>query len=271
MTLELTYQGNTTIPLEIEGINPDTVEQLTIAEIEKLPIFHGKDKCVLADYFKVSGDAADQHINLSGQLAGVHWIGTKMERGTITIEGDCGRHLGSEMRGGTITVQGNASDWIGAEMRGGHIRVHGNAGHQVGAAYRGSERGMNRGTIIIDGNAGNEIGLTMRRGLIVIGGNAGDLVGFRMLAGTILLCGESGIRHGAGMRRGSIIFMGDQHPQLLPSFRHAVNYQPEFMKVLLRKLRHSGFEVPDDLLDASYDLFHGDMIEGGRGEILLRR
>ena len=270
MTLELTYVGETTIPVEIEGVTPDTIQHLSITDIEQLPVFHGKDKCVVADFFKVKGDAADQHMHFSGQLTGVHWIGTKMQSGAITIDGDCGRHLGSEMSGGTITVHGHAGDWIGGEMKGGLIHVHGNAGHQVGAAYRGSERGMNRGTIIIDGNAGNEIGLTMRRGLIVIGGNAGDLIGFNMLAGTIMVFGEPGIRHGAGMRRGSIIFMGEQHPQLLPSFRHAVKYQPEFMRVILRKLAETGFEVSEDTLNASYNLYHGDMIDGGRGEILLR-
>ena len=126
------------------------------------------------------------------------------------------------------------------------------------------------GTIIVDGNAGNEIGLTMRRGLIVIGGNAGDLIGFNMLAGTIMVFGESGIRHGAAMRRGTIIFMGDSHPQMLPSFRHAICYQPEFMRVMLRKLQATGFDVPDSALESSYDLYHGDMIDGGRGEILLK-
>lgn len=270
MTLELTYNGETNIPVEIEGINPDTIQSLSNAEIEKLPVFHGKEKCVVGDFFKVSGDAADLHMQLSGTLTGVHWIGTKMEAGQITIEGDCGRHLGSEMRGGSITVNGNAGDWIGAEMKGGLIHVHGDGGHQVGAAYRGSARGMNRGTIIIDGNAGNEIGLTMRRGLIVIGGNAGDLIGFNMLAGTIMVFGESGIRHGAGMRRGSIIFMSETHPKLLPSFRHAVRYQPEFMQVLLRKITAIGFEIAQPILDSNFDLYHGDMIDGGRGEILLR-
>ena len=270
MALELTYHGNTNIPVEIEGITPDILQPLSLAEIEQLRVIHGKDKCVLADFFKITGDASDLEMHLSGQLTGVHWIGTKMQCGSITINGNCGRHLGSEMRGGSITVNGDAGDWIGAEMKGGLIHVHGNAGHQVGAAYRGSERGMNRGTIIVDGDAGNEIGLTMRRGLIVIGGNAGDLIGFNMLAGTIMVFGSSGIRHGAGMRRGTIVFMGDDQPQLLPSFRQAVKYQPEFMRVVLRKLVKNGFVVPEETLNASYNLYHGDMIDGGRGEILLR-
>lgn len=91
-----------------------------------------------------------------------------------------------------------------------------------------------------------------------------------MLAGTIMVFGESGIRHGAGMRRGSIIFMSESHPKLLPSFRHAVRYQPEFMQVLLRKITATGFEIAQPILDSNFDLYHGDMIDGGRGEILLR-
>ena len=114
MALELTYHGNTNIPVEIEGITPDILQPLALAEIEQLRVFHGKDKCVLADFFKITGDASDLEMHLSGQLTGVHWIGTKMQRGAITINGDCGRHLGSEMRGGSITVNGHAGDWIGA-------------------------------------------------------------------------------------------------------------------------------------------------------------
>ena len=71
-------------------------------------------------------------------------------------------------------------------------------------------------------------------------------------------------------KKPTIVFMGDDQPQLLPTFRQAVKYQPEFMRVVLRKLVQNGFEVPDEALRASYNLYHGDMIDGGRGEILLR-
>ena len=50
MALELTYNGNTNIPVEIEGITPDILEQLSLAEIEQLRVFHGKDKCVPVSY-----------------------------------------------------------------------------------------------------------------------------------------------------------------------------------------------------------------------------
>ena len=190
-----------------------------------------------------------------------------MDGGVLHIQGDCGRHLGSEMTAGEIVVDGNASDWVGGELKGGVIEVKGDAGHLVGAAYRGSAQGMTGGTIYVHGRTGNEVGHTQRRGLIAVG-SAGDLAGFNMLAGTLLVCGDCGIRHGAGMRRGTLLFAGE-HPKLLPSFRLACRYQPPFIPLLTRQLGNRNYPTPDLSEQAAWDLYHGDLIEGGRGEILL--
>ena len=269
MALHLELNQSTSIPLELEGLTPATLRDLKLGDIEQSVIFHGNEKVALADFFRVSGDAADQQIHFAGDLSGVHWIGAKMNSGQISIEGNAGRHLGSEMQSGRIEVHGDAGDWVGAEMVGGTIQVHGNAGHLVGAAYRGSQRGMTGGAIVIGGTAGNEIGHTMRRGLIAIGGAAGDLIGFNMLAGTILLAGSTGIRHGAGMHRGTLVFLADDRPELLPTFTYAGRQRPIVMTMLGRELRELGFS-PADLLEGEFDLFHGDQIEGGRGEVLIR-
>ena len=109
----------------------------------------------------------------------------------------------------------------------------------------------------------------MRRGLIAIGGNLGDLAGFNMLAGTVLVFGESGIRHGAGMRRGTLAFCGPA-PEVLPSFRRACRFQPAALQLIFRQLQRDGFQVADACLRDSYDLYNGDLIEGGRGEMLVR-
>lgn len=267
--LTLTYHGVTQVPVEVEGVTPDRVSGLTREEVERLPIYHGNRPATLGDFFQVAGDPSDEQIEWLGDLQGVHWIGAKMRTGRMFLRGSAGRHVGSEMAGGEIHVEGNVSDWAGGEMRGGLLQIRGNAGHLVGAAYRGSPRGMNRGVILVHGNAGNEIGHTMRRGLIVIGGAAGDLIGFNMRAGTVLLAGDSGIRHGAGMRRGTLVFLGSR-PPLLPSFRRACRYRPEFLALLLRQLRESRFPVPDEWLSAAFELYSGDLIEGGRGEVLVR-
>ena len=270
MTLQLQYYGETTIPVEVEGILPEKLRELSLAEIEQLPIHHGNTQCPLAEFFRVSGDASDEVICWQGELSGVHWLGAQMRSGSMRVEGNIGRHVGSEMRGGQIEVRGNASDWVGAEMHGGRIHIRGNAGHLVGSAYRGSSRGMTAGTILVDGDAGNEIGHTLRRGVVAVGGKAGDLAGFNMLAGSVLLFGETGIRHGAGMHRGTLGFFGSSPPPILSSFRFACRFRPDVLKLFARQLRQLGFAPADSLRDMTIDLYNGDMIEGGRGEMLIR-
>lgn len=270
MPLRLTYHGQTSVPVEIEGLTPDWACDKSLAEIERFEIFHGNRKIPLAEMFAVTGDPGDKRFDFEGNLAGVHWIGAHMQSGQIHIHGPAGRHIGSEMRGGQITVDGNAEGWVGAEMHGGLIHVHGSAGHLVGAAYRGSRKGMTGGTILINGDAGNEIGHTMRRGLIAIGGAAGDMLGFNIIAGTILVFGECGIRPGAGMRRGTLGLFGPNPPPLLPTFRYGSTFQPLTMRMTLRNLRSKGFTIDESLLAANLDLYHGDLVALGKGEILLR-
>jgi formylmethanofuran dehydrogenase subunit C len=269
MSLTFTYTANTPIPVEIDGLTPDWARDKSLADTERFEIFHGNRKIALAEMFQVAGDPTDGEFHFEGNLAGVHWIGAHMQSGKITIHGAAGRHLGSAMRGGEIHVHGSAGDWLGAEMHGGLIHVHGSAGHLVGAAYRGSPRGMTGGTLVVDGDAGNEVGLSMRRGLIAIGGAAGDLLGFNMIAGTIVVLGESGARPGAGMRRGTIALLGDA-PPLLPSFRYACTARSFILPLLLRSLRDKGMQIDDALLYAAIDLYNGDLIELGKGEIFLR-
>lgn len=269
MTLRLRHKTPSSVPVEVEGITPDSVGDKSLAEIERAEVFQGNRKTCLAEFFDVTGDPSDGRQEWEGDLSGIHWLGTGMTRGSILVTGNVGRHLGSEMSGGEIHVTGDAGDWVGGEMRGGLIHVRGRAGHLIGAAYRGSPRGMTGGTILIAGDVGNEIGHSMRRGLLSVGGQAGDLVGFNMLAGTVFVFGDSGIRHGAGMRRGTLGFFGAP-PPLLPSFRRACRYRPEALTLLFRHLRQLGFHVPESVWSAAVDLYHGDLIEGGRGEILLK-
>ncbi len=270
MPLHLRYRTATTVPVEVEGITPEVVRDKSRAEIERMEVFHGNRKEPLAEFFQVSGDPADGRMVWEGDLSGVHWIGAKMRQGVIHVEGHAGRRLGSEMAGGEIHVSGDAGDWVGGEMKRGLIHVHGRAGHWVGAAYRGSRLGMQGGVILIGSDGGNEIGHSMRRGLIAVGGNAGDLIGFNMAAGAVLIFGESGIQHGAGMRRGTLGFFGPNPPPMLPSFRYACRYRPAVLPLMFHQLQQYGFQTPDDLFSASFDLYNGDLIEGGRGEVLIR-
>ena len=267
MSITVQCSSKTHIPVEVESITPCRCRELSLTEILKLPIFHGNEETEFGNLFDVVGHPGDEHWNWEGDLSGVHWLGTSMSSGSIVIEGDAGRHLGSQMSGGKIKVTGNVSDWLGGELTGGHIEVHGNAGHLVGSAYRGSPVGMTGGWIMVHGSAGNEIGHSMRRGLIAIGGDSGDLVGFNMRAGTIFVFGDSGIRHGAGMKRGTIGRFG-KTGDLLPTFRMGCQYLPPMMKPIFDRLITHGFEVPKHLSGSEFNLYHGDLLEGGRGEIL---
>lgn len=270
MGLLLKYNGQTSVPVELEGFTPDWACDKSLAELERFPIFHGNQKIPLAELFTLSGDASDRQLYFEGDLTGVHWLGAHMASGHITIHGNAGRHVGSQMKGGQIVVHGNAAGWVGAEMRKGQIHVKGNSGSLTGGAYRGSSKGMTGGTILIDGNAGHEIGVAMRRGLIAVGGNAGDMAGFNMIAGTIAIFGACGIRPGAGMRRGTLALLGTDPPQLLPTFRFASTFRPPTMALMLKSLVEKGFHVDSSLLTSEFDLYHGDLVSIGRGEILFR-
>jgi len=269
MTLTLTYTAKTTLPVEIQGLTPDWACDKSIEQIERLEIFHGNQRLPLAEMFDIAGDPSDRHLLLQGNLSGVHRIGAQMVDGRIDVQGSAGRHLGSAMRGGEIHVEENVQGWAGAEMQGGMLHIHGNAGDLVGAAYRGSPRGMTGGTILIDGDAGNEVGLRMRRGLIAIGGSAGDMLGFHMLAGTMLVFGSCGLRPGANMRRGTLGLLGSRKTPLLPSFRHGCTIHPPMWPLLLRSLQAKRFAVDEQPMKASCELFHGDLVAGGKGEVFL--
>jgi formylmethanofuran dehydrogenase subunit C len=269
MTLQLDYRGQTNIPVEVDGLVPNLLRGLSIAQVERLQVFHGNEQLAVAELFRVTGNASDAQLVFAGNLAGVHRIGAGMTDGVLRIEGNCGRHAGAEMSGGRIDIAGNAADWLGTELHGGLIRVRGNAGNQAGGAYAGSQRGMTGGMILIDGCAGDEVGHSMRRGLLAVGGSCGDFVGINMLAGTILLFGDCGRRAGAGMRRGTIGLLGSGPVELLPTFRRGGRMEPLFLQLLFAELRRQDFAIPTNLPGSAYELVHGDLATAGRGEILL--
>jgi formylmethanofuran dehydrogenase subunit C len=270
MAIKLTYRAETPVPVEIEGLTPDWACDKSLAEIERFEIFHGNRKLPLAEMFSVTGDAEDKRFDFEGNLSGVHWIGAHMRSGRIHVHGPAGRHIGSELRGGQIHIEGDAGGWVGCEMRAGLIHVQGNAGHLVGAAYRGSAKGMAGGTILVDGNAGNEIGLSMQKGTIAIGGAAGDMLGFNMTDGTILVLGDAGIRPGAGMRGGTIALLGPTPSPILSSFRFDRQGTLQTVLTALRELREKGLRFDDSAIPGEADVYVGDLVADGNGEIYLR-
>lgn len=266
--LHLTPVANPTIPVELDGVTPDRVAARSAADIAKLPVFHGNRREELGVFFAVTGDASYGEIVVHGSCPWAKHVGAKMTSGRIVVEGDVGMHAGAAMTGGELCVRGHAGDWLGAEMRGGRVRVLGSAGNQVGAAYRGSRKGMTGGEILVGGNVGDEAGLLMRRGIVVVGGACGAFAGASMIAGTVVALGGVGPRAGAGMKRGTV-FVAAGEPELPPSFRFSCEYRPAFVGWLLHHLRGLPFEPATHLDVHAVRCFRGDLLHGGRGEVLV--
>lgn len=264
MPLTLTLKSDSRLPIEVDGINPANLRGLSHVEICRLPIFHGNRKIELGDMFELTG-TEDGCLRFVGDLRSVHWIGAKMDEGEIKIVGDVGRHVGSQMVGGAIDVSGDAGDFSGCEMTGGSIRIRGNASDWLGGGYPGTNAAMNGGRIMVDGDAGDGVGSAMRRGMIGVMGDVGKLVGWNMRAGTIFVGGKWGADPGTGMVRGTIILNGNSEASDLPvTFGRSGGFEPVFLPVLLKQ---HGISLGD--VHTTYDLYCGDVLKGGRGEIFL--
>jgi formylmethanofuran dehydrogenase subunit C len=265
MTLTLTLRVQPAVPLEAEALCPDRLAGASGEEIEALPVWHGKERTRLGEFFAVSGSGDD--VRVEGDLSRVKFVGAGMTAGRLTVAGDVGMHAGAGMRGGELHVEGDAGDWAGAGMRGGRLVVRGSAGRQLGGVYAGERAGMRGGEIVVHGDAGAHAGAGLRRGLIAVAGTVGDAAGLRMLAGTIVALGGLGARAGAGMRRGSIVTMAPAAP--LATFVFSNVYRPPFLRLYLRRLRELGLSVSDAQIDGRYARWCGDGLELRRGEILI--
>ena len=270
MALRISLQRETTLPLDFSGITPDPLRSLSSRKIERLPILCGNELLPLAEVCKISGDAGDGCLELSGNLAHAHGIGAGMSSGQIHLDGNAGRNVGLGMRGGEIHISGDGGDDLGCEMRGGTIRVAGSVGDRLGGARCGASLGMNGGVILVDGNAGLEVGLRMRRGLIAIGGNAGSLVGHGMLAGTIVVYGNCGAHAGVGMKRGTLFLLGAPCEPLPATFRFGSVCTSPILPLTEKTLIRQGFHPPGLNAPGRYDLYHGDFLSLGRGEVVRR-
>lgn len=264
--LRLELQIHDSIPIEAAAMVPDRLVGKTVAEIARLPLFHGNRPILLADAFQISGDASDGIVEISGDCTRIKNLGKEMKAGQLTVHGNAGMHLGADMTGGRIDVHGCVGDWLGAEMHDGHIHIHGSAGNLAGAAYRAEPIGMRGGVILIDGDAGDEIGANMRRGLIAVGGRCGDMPGISMIAGSIFAFGGIGARPGAGMKRGSIVVLNGP-VELPPTFRGNGDCDPVFLHLYIRQLRSWGFTTGK--MSKLFRRFSGDLLTLGKGEILV--
>lgn len=265
MTLTLTLREQPAAPLGAEVLCPDRLAGASREEIEALPVWHGRERTRLGEFFTVAGAGDD--VRVEGDLRRVDHVGAGMTAGRLTVTGDVGMHAGAGMRGGELHVEGAAGDWAGAGMRGGTLVVRGSAGDCLGGAYPGDRAGMRGGEIVVHGDAGARAGAGLRRGLIAVAGRAGEAAGLRMPAGTIVALGGLGPHAGAGMRRGSIVTMAPATP--LATFAFSCTYRPPFLRLYLRRLRALGLPVSDAQISGRYARWCGDGLELRRGEILI--
>ena len=272
MALTLTQQVENNISIEANGIIPELLLGKTTDQIKSLPVACGNESIPLGELFGVSGRVDETSVVVfDGLLNNVNGIGMGMTAGTIQIRRDAGNRIGVKMSGGEIQSTANVGDHLGTEMTGGVITVEGSAGDSVGSVLPGSKVGVNRGTILVRGCVGKGAGESMRRGMLVVGGDAGDLLGWSMRAGTIVVLGKSGAQVGAEMKRGTIVLGRGLPHSLPPSFRQGGRLGMPAVSLITKWLResHPEFDVDLSQLNTEFNLFHGDFLHGGRGEVLI--
>jgi len=256
------------LSVDLSGIVPHAIRDLDRADIARLPIHADGRRAQLGEVFGLAGEPTDEVLECRGDFTRVHHVGASMTSGRIDVAGDVGRHAGAGMAGGILAISGSAGDWLAAEMTAGEVWVGGSVGDNAAAALPGSRFGIRGGLVVVRGSAGSLAGARMRRGILAIGGDSGEAAGFEMRAGTVVIGGRVGPRAGLGMRRGSVIALSDR-PAVPPTFRRGATWQPPFLPLLFRRLERGGFAPAHPSPSAPWQHWHGDMLTGGRGELLF--
>ncbi len=219
MELILTLKEEITVPVEMDKLIPEKIQELSAEEIKNIELPQGRTKVKVGELFDVEvKESETPKLVIKNSTTKLKRIGEKMTTGEIVVEGDAGMYVGVEMKGGKIVVNGNADSWAGQNMKGGELIIKGDAKDYVGSAYRGDWRGMSGGTIIVEGNVGNEIGEYMKKGLIHIKGNTGIMPGIHQSGGIIIIDGDVEARAGGEMIKGAIVVNG-KLKEPLPSFK----------------------------------------------------
>jgi formylmethanofuran dehydrogenase subunit C len=255
--------------VDVSALTPDLLAGKSREDILRIELLSGNRKLRVADLFDLSGDDAQSGLTIRASTDRLASIGTRMQSGTIAVEGDCGPYVGLGMRGGKIVVHGTAAAFVGCGMRGGTIEVRGDAGDFVGGALPGDKQGMRGGSVVIHGNAGDRAGDRMRRGMILIAGDAGAYCGSRMLAGTIVVSGRVGHAPGFGLKRGTLLLA---HPpaEMPATFQDAGEHELLFLTLLSRHFEREGGAFKTFLpLSNRVRRYCGDLATGGKGEVLL--
>jgi formylmethanofuran dehydrogenase subunit C len=252
--------------IEADSIVPSAFASLGEAEIGALPVWAGRTRRVLADYFEITGGRATT-VRIIGDVRRAHGIATGMAGGTLVLDGDAGSRLAVGMSGGAVDAIGSVGDDAGVAMSGGSLRIRRDAGDRVGAALPGASRGMTGGEIVIGGSVGAHAGARMRRGLLFVGGDAGSLAARAIIAGTVIVIGRVGSEPAFASKRGSLVVAGGVDVPV--TYQHACDYEPPHVRLALTYLaRRYDLSLGRGLVDGRYRRYCGDASTVGKGEIL---
>jgi formylmethanofuran dehydrogenase subunit C len=263
--------------VDAAGLLPAALAALSLAEIGRILLPAGNERCEAGDLFDISrteGDGTEDSTKdspalvIEGDVPWLDRLGAHLAEGRIDVHGSSGDHTGFRMARGKLRVDGNAGDFTGCQMSGGRLTLGGNSGAFAAGPLPGDMEGMTGGTLIIQGNTGARLADRMRRGLVLVGGDAGECAASRLVAGTIGIAGKLAPHFGYGMRRGTLLLV--QAPASLPpTFTGGGQGFEVFWSLLVRSL--AGEIAPFSTLKASAlpRRYTGDLAVDGRGELLL--
>ena len=262
----LTARGSIESPLEADSLTPDRLATLDESAIAALPLWSGRNRQAVGDWFDVRGGLSST-VRIVGDVRHLDRLGGSMMAGELIVDGDVGSRLGAGMAGGRIVVHGSARELVGVAMVGGAIHVRGNAGARVGSNEPGAARGMTGGEIIIQGSVGADACARMRRGLIVVGGNTGDRAARAVIAGTVVVLGDAGAESAHGSKRGTLVVGGSVDVPV--TYRYACTYEAPHVRLALTHVSRR-YDMPIDarFTERPYRRFCGDAGTVARGEIL---
>jgi formylmethanofuran dehydrogenase subunit C len=254
---------------------PVALAGMSVAEIGRLALPAGNERCAVGDVFEVSRNGAPAAgddtatLVIDGAAPWLDRLGAQMDGGRLVVRGSVGDYGGFRMSGGLIEIDGDAGHLTGCEMRGGRLTVHGDSGDFAAGALTGDMEGMSGGTLTIHGNAGARLADRMRRGLVLVGGNAGDFAASRLVAGTVGVAGQLGAHYAYAMRRGTLLLGQRPEPLPPPTFTGGGHGFDVFWSLLIRSLAAEIAPFSQWRADRLPVRFTGDLAVDGRGEILV--
>jgi len=260
--------------IDLFGIVPNRVNDLSLSEILRMPIRIDECAAVVGDCFEVvDGDRAT--IVFDGDHSNCDYVGGGLDSGRIVVAGSVGDFLADRMRGGAVEVTGSANRFACSGLRGGLVRVAGDCGEYAAAAAPSVNRGMNGGTLVVSGNCDQWLATRMRRGTVIVHGNVAAACASRMIAGTLVLCGQVQFPLAANMARGTILLLGHQVVCTAPAgFTDPEHTELSYVQILINDIapylpdRMRSEQIPSVVFRSPVFRALGDRVNRGLGEII---